>query len=135
MRWAVVAIAIGLAGCSEQPQPQPNYVDPVAAVSGLLQKQINDDARQEHDRQQNDAMRLRYQRASNAALVAEFDSYCPGGKPPCVRSPPDLLVEEAAKRGLIEHVPTSQQPQQPRQPGTTCVAMGDEMGGGIIDCQ
>ena len=34
-------------------------------------------------------------------LIGELHRYCPTGEPPCAYAPPDALVQEAARRGLI----------------------------------
>jgi hypothetical protein len=131
MRGMIVAFAIVLTGCAAQPQTQDS-VDPQAYLDSLLRRTGDADGRQAEERRQNDATRLRYQRASNEDLIAEYTRYCPVFGQPCVRSAPDLLVAEAERRGLIGPVPIQ---QQPRQPGIACVAMPDGMGGGIATCR
>jgi hypothetical protein len=45
--------------------------------------------------------KLRYRRASDPEISQELMRYCPNGEPPCRQQPPDLLLQEASRRGLI----------------------------------
>jgi hypothetical protein len=130
MRGVVLVIAVGLTGCAAE--PQQGYVDPQAVMSSLLARQVDQLAREDAERRQQEAMRLQYQRASNAELMTEFARYCPNGTPPCVQSPPELLIHEASRRGLIEPAPN--QRQQPVSAGINCITMPLGMGASVTDC-
>jgi hypothetical protein len=112
--------------------------DPQAQMNALIQRQMQ----QDEVRQQNSMMRLelerldleqqlRLRRANDSQVEEELSRYCPNGAPPCLRTPPDVLLQEAARRGLIEYR-AGAEPQ--RQPGLECLTMGDGEGGGITDC-
>jgi hypothetical protein len=45
--------------------------------------------------------KLRYRRASKWEIAEELLRYCPNGEPPCRQQPPDSLLQEASRRGLI----------------------------------
>lgn len=133
MTWIVIAIAILLTSCSAQPQPQQNYVNPQAAVSGMLQRHLEEGARMEEQRRQEAAMRQHYQRLSRDQIGAELTRYCPGSNASsCIQRPPDALVEEARRRGLIEPVAMS---PQPRRPGMDCVVVQVAEDISSVDCQ
>jgi hypothetical protein len=130
MRRIILAIAVAVTGCTAQPQPQSQGYDPQAVMNLLIRRELEKDIQRDEQRRQEETIRLRYQRASNDDLIAEFTRYCPTGKPPCVQSPPDLLIQEASRRGLLTS--TS---QHPGRPGIESVTMGDDFGGGITECQ
>jgi hypothetical protein len=106
-------------------------------VQGLIRQQQELDVQ----RDRNEAMRLelerrdledqlRYQRASDQQIMGEMARYCPpNGEPPCAAQPPQPLLQEAARRGLIAFAP-----QPPSGPSADCVTLGDGLGGGITDC-
>jgi hypothetical protein len=132
MRIIIAAAAIVAMTSTAHSQQNTN---PQNVLDYLLRQQMEQDAQ----RRQNEAMRLelerrdlesqlRYQRMSDRDLMNSLTRYCPHVDAPCDRAPP-VLVQEAARRGLIRYLP------QPRQPGTDCVILGDGLGGGIADCQ
>ena len=122
MRVAFICAAILLAACAAQPQPAPDYVDPLAAANSMLRRHMDDLARQDAEKQQQQAQRLAYQRMSDTQVMGELSRYCPTGPPNCPQEPPDDLIQEAARRGLIVHAPV---PDRPRPPGVDCVSVGD----------
>lgn len=124
MRKIIAAVVLALIASAAHAQ-QP--IDPQAALDALIRQQLEKNARAEAERRQEEALRQRYASLSIYELQAELDRYCPNG-PPCLYSPPDALLHEAAKRGLIRFrsAPGS---------GNDCVFLGDGLGGGIGDCQ
>jgi hypothetical protein len=76
--------------------------------------------------------KLRFSRASDQQIAEELTRYCRNGEPPCWRTPPDILLEEAARRGLVRY--SSPQPT-PRAPGQDCMVIGLGQGDGTIDCR
>ena len=113
--------------------------DPQALMNALIQRQMQ----QDEVRQKNNMMRLeierldleqqlRFRRATDFQIEEELSHYCPNGKPPCWQTPPSALLQEAARRGLIEYKGSARSPQLP---ALDCVTMGDGLGGGITDCQ
>jgi hypothetical protein len=109
--------------------------DPQALLNGLIQQQMQE-YQASHDNRmmqlelerQELAKQLRYRQSTNLQIMQELDLYCPSGNPPCPTVPPQSLLQEAARRGLITY--TSPPPQD-----HGCVMLGDGMGGGIADCQ
>src|SRR5262245_22684043 len=108
--------------------------DPQAVMNELLRQQMQ----QRAARQQNEMMRLELERrdlerklqlsrASDRQVWDALTRYCPAGNPPCPYQPPDSLLDEAERRGLITLAPR-------RQPRLRCETLGDGMGGGITDC-
>jgi hypothetical protein len=71
--------------------------------------------------QAHEALQQRYRRLPTKQIAAELDRYCAGGHAPCAYSPPRRLLDEAARRGLIQL-----EPPAPRQ---SCI-----VGLGIISC-
>jgi hypothetical protein len=123
MRVAIMCAAILLAACAAQPQPAPDYVDPLAVANSLLRRHVDDLAREDTERQQQQAQRLSYRRMSSPQLMGELSQYCPGGPPNCPQEPPEDLIQEAARRGLITPIPVQ---RRPLPPGMDCVSVGDE---------
>jgi hypothetical protein len=111
---------------------------PQSVLNALIQRQMQ----QDQLRQQNEMMRLeierlnleqelRFRRETDYELSQELSRYCPGGQPPCLQNPPDALLQEAGRRGLIQF--TARAPST-GQRGLDCVTFGDGEGGGITDC-
>ena len=112
--------------------------DPQALMNALIQRQMQRDQL----RQQNEIMRLqnerleleeqqRLRRASDSQIGEDLSRYCPTLEPPCWQAPPNALLEEAARRGIIQYRASAQSPQQP---GLDCLTIGDGEGGGFTDC-
>jgi hypothetical protein len=126
--WSI-AIVIGIATAAQAQDPQ-------AILNGLIQQHVQQNMQQRDLRQQNEMMRLeldrldleeqlRYRRASDAAIQQTMSRYCPpAGEPPCRAQPPQALLNEAMRRGLIEM----------EAPSVQCQTFGDGMGGGITNC-
>jgi hypothetical protein len=131
MRGIIVAIAIVLTGCTVQPQSQSD-VDHQLVLNHLVRRALEQDAKQDEERRQNEATLTRYKNASNDDLIAEYTRYCPVFGQPCVRAAPALLVDEAERRGLLAHALNQ---QQPSRSGINCVTIADSLGGGITSCQ
>jgi hypothetical protein len=92
--------------------------------------QADMDARRQQEKDARN-QEQRYAALPPSDLMAELKHYCPNISPPCDYSPPSALLREAANRGLVR----LQAPSPASQSGTTCVMMGDGLGGGIVDCQ
>jgi hypothetical protein len=123
MRVAFMCAAILLAACAAQPRPAPDYVDPQATASALLRRSMDDLARRDAEKQQQQAQRLSYQRMSDTQVFGELSRYCPSGPPNCPQEPPEDLIQEAARRGLITPAPVQ---RRPLPPGMDCVSVGDK---------
>ena len=111
--------------------------DPQAILNSLMQQQMQSyQASQENERMRLELERqeltdqLRYRRATNSQIMQELQLYCPSDNPPCPTVPPQSLLQEAARRGLITFA------GQPAQQGNhDCLIFGDDEGGGVADCQ
>jgi hypothetical protein len=111
--------------------------DPQAVLNGLIQQQTQE-YQASHDNRmmqmqldrQELAEKLRFRRATNLQIMQELDLYCPSGNPPCPSPPPQSLLQEAARRGLIT---MASRPSQ--EEARDCLIFGDGEGGGIADCQ
>jgi hypothetical protein len=112
--------------------------DPQGLLNTLIQRQMQQNELQ----RQNEMMRLqleqfdleqqlRFRGASDMQLEQELSRYCPNGEPPCTQTPPNALIQEAARRGLIQYNAGNRSPQQP---ALGCLTMGDGEGGGVTDC-
>jgi hypothetical protein len=122
---AFTAVAISSFGWAQDPQGD---------LDRLIQQQ-----RRELDAQHQTRMlrfkreqaelkvRMRYQTLNVFQLTSELLRYCSNGEPPCEVEPPEPLVQELARRGLIEF-------KAPNRPNLGCVTFGDGLGGGITDC-
>jgi hypothetical protein len=133
---AVFGLAIMLPQSLALAQSQ-QPVDPTAELQQMIRQQDQLDAQ----RHQNEAMRLelerrdledqlRYRNATDPQIMGELARYCPpNGEPPCSSEPPQSLLQEATKRGLIQF-----SSQRPSAPSADCVTLGDGMGGGVTDC-
>jgi hypothetical protein len=64
-------------------------------------------------------------RESTDAIVAEMQRYCPSGPPDCRSEPPQALLLELARRGLIE--------PRPQQRGIECATV-DLEGLAMTEC-
>jgi hypothetical protein len=111
--------------------------DPQAILNGLIQQQMqtyqasqeNENMRLELERQEL-TDQLRYRRATDGQVMQELQLYCPSGNPPCPTVPPQSLLREAVRRGLITFA------NQPAQKGShNGLIFGDGEGGGVADCQ
>jgi hypothetical protein len=126
----VAALTLGLLIGSPALAQQPQPADPTVLMDQMIRQRMELDAQ----RRNNEATRLElerrdeehYQRATNQQVMGELMRYCPSGEPPCPRKPPQALLQEASRRGLVEF--------KPQQPSTECVTMGDGFGGGVTDC-
>ncbi len=113
--------------------------DPQAVMNMLLQRQMqqyelshqNQMMRQELERRELEE-KLRLSRASDHQIAEELARYCRNGEPPCWRTPPDSLLDEAARRGLAQY--SSPQPTS-RAPGQDCMVIGLGVGDATIDCR
>ena len=84
--------------------------------------------------------RFQYLGLSDRQVWDALTRYCPGGSSArCRRAPPEELVSEARRRGLIEPVPgagiaagTPPLPLPP--PATQCFSSPDGVGGFTTDC-
>lgn len=126
------AVSLSLLACAGGPQGQAQGSDPQAILD-----ELNSGMRQRNAAShRNEALRLeiehrdledqlRYRRASNQQISGELARYCPNGQPSCM-PPPQALLQEAGRRGLIE--------LRAQQPSAECVTLGDGLGGGITDC-
>ena len=113
--------------------------DPQAVMNMLLQRQMqqyelshqNQMMRLELERRELEE-RLRLSRASDRQIAEELTRYCQNGEPPCRRTPPVTLLEEAARRGLVQY--SSPQPTS-RAPEQDCMVIGLGQGDATIDCR
>jgi hypothetical protein len=112
--------------------------DPQSVLNSLIQREMQ----QADVRQQNQMMRLeierrnleqelRLGRATDSQIVQELSRYCPVAGQQCLQAPPDALLQEAARRGLVQYMPPAAAPQQR---AFDCVTIGDDFGGGFTDC-
>lgn len=112
--------------------------DPQSILNALIQRQV------QHDelRRQNDDMRLeierrdleqelRFRQETDSQIANELARYCPAAGAPCLQRPPDALLREGARRGLVEY---GTDPQSRARRGFDCVSIGDDEGGGFTDC-
>jgi hypothetical protein len=111
--------------------------DPQGVVNSLIKRQIETNQLQHRNEMlrlelQNDELKeqLKYHHATDSEIEGELALYCRAAEPPCWRSPPPALVDEAARRGLIKL-----EASKPRRPNFKCITMGDGEGGGITECQ
>ncbi len=125
MRVAIIVLAAVLAGCAEQ---APTLADRLVASADRMQANMDAQRQREEDTRRQEQ---RYAVLSPSDLMAELKRYCPNISPPCNYSPPSALLREAANRGLIQY----RAPPQASRPGTDCVMISDDLGGGIVDCQ
>jgi hypothetical protein len=113
--------------------------DPQAVMDMLLRREMqryelshqNQMMRLELERRDPEE-KLRFSCASDRQIAEELARYCQNGEPPCWRTPPDILLEEAARRGLVRY--SSPQPT-PRARGQDCMVIGLGQGDGTIDCR
>ena len=135
MRLSIIALATVLAGCAQQPlgtaPPDPAAMLLQSANRMQAELQQEDEARQRAKAQEK-AQEQRYAAMPPSDLMAELKRYCPRLNPPCDYAPPETLLNEAMRRGLIQSAGV---PLPRPRAGTDCVALGDELGGGIINCQ
>jgi hypothetical protein len=113
--------------------------DPQAAMNMLLHTQIqrfqlnhqNQMRRLELEHRELKE-KLRLSGYSDYQIADELARYCQNGEPPCRRAPPEVLLDEAARRGLIRYssTPTEQTPA-----GQDCMVIGLGGGDATIDCQ
>jgi hypothetical protein len=101
----------------------------------MLRQRIEQDA----IRHQNEMMRLeiqrqelaaqlRYRQASDGEISNEMMRYCPpAGEPPCRQQPPQALIQEAVRRGLLELTPAS-------RPRVDCLGVADPEGPVSLSC-
>jgi hypothetical protein len=112
--------------------------DPQGLLNTLIQRQMQQNELQ----RQNEMMRLqleqldlkqqlRFRYATDMQIEQELSRYCPNGEPPCTQTPPNALIQEASRRGLIQYNAGNRSPQQP---ALGCLTMGDGEGGGVTDC-
>lgn len=132
MRKTLAAAALCLIGSFAFGQSQ----DPQSVLTDLIRQQQQQNAiRQQNERDRLEIEhldlqeRLRYRRMTDLEIGGELARYCPGTQPQCASKPPQPLLQEAVRRGLLtmRHRGTS--------PGTDCLVFGDGAGGGIVDCQ
>jgi hypothetical protein len=127
------AVAAMLAASSASAQ------DPQAVMNMLLQRQMqqyelnrqNQTMRLELERRELEE-KLRLSRASDRQIAEELVRYCQNGEPPCWRTPPVALLDEAVRRGLVQY--SSPQPT-PRAPGQDCMVIALGQGDATIDCR
>lgn len=140
MTTIILAVALLLAACANNPQVQ-GQEEPSASGPTVQTNNPTHDLQQLSTTGQPTATmrsegegrdledRPRYQQMSNNAVADELDRYCPYLAPPCHPAPPDSLVREAARRGLIKFK------SPPTQPTTECIVVSDGSGGGAADCR
>jgi len=131
VRWAVflgVTLAEGYPVWSQS-------IDPQLFMDRMLRQRIeestvrhqNEMMRLENQRQEL-AAQLRYRQASDREISGEMMRYCPpAGEPPCRQQPPEVLIQEAARRGLIKLAPTS-------RPRVDCLGVADPEGPVSLSC-
>jgi hypothetical protein len=97
--------------------------NPTAMMEGMIRQHLQERAQC----QQNESMRLelerrrlqqqleeegRYRGLSDLQVLDEIRRYCQNGEPPCPMQPPQSLIQEALRRGLIEPAPTVTAPTE-----------------------
>jgi hypothetical protein len=113
--------------------------DPQAVMNMLLQRGMqqyelshqNQMMRLEFERRELEE-KLRLSRASDRQIAEELARYCQNGEPPCWRRPPVILLDEAARRGLVQY--SSPQPTT-KAPVQDCMVIGLGQGDATIDCR
>lgn len=101
--------------------------DPQDVMDRLIRERWAKMQRDQQERQIMTAERARLATVPDGEIGRELMSYCPQMQPPCIAQPPDALLDEALRRGII----VGQRPA----PGSDCMFFGDGMGGGIGDCR
>jgi len=131
VRWATF-LGVAIAGANPA---WSQSIDPQLLMDYMLRQRIEESAvrhqnemmRLEIERQER-AAQLRYRQASDREISAEMVRYCPpAGEPPCRQQPPQVLIQEAARRGLIKLAPTS-------RPRVDCLGVADPDGPLSLSC-
>jgi hypothetical protein len=113
--------------------------DPQAVMDMLLKRGMqqyelshqNQMMRLESERRELEE-KLRLSSTSDRQVAEELARYCQNGEPPCWRRPPVILLDEAARRGLVQY--SSPQPTT-KAPVEDCMVIGLGQGDATIDCR